>query len=39
MEAYSVHNKIIIEYPDVSRFEKINEHTVIVASGEYADFQ
>jgi len=30
---------IYLEYQDVSRFEKIDDHSVIVASGEYADFQ
>jgi 20S proteasome subunit beta 7 len=29
----------IIEYQDVSRFERINDRVVVVATGEYADFQ
>jgi 20S proteasome alpha/beta subunit len=30
---------LILEYQDICRFEKITEHAVVVATGEYADFQ
>ena len=40
MEASSVSSTHhIIEYPDVSRYEKITDSVVVAASGEYADFQ